>query len=313
MKILFAATGKIAVPVLNTLHGMNLVKAVLTSPDERGGRGNKIIESPVKERARELGLPLYQPEHLRREEREHVKTLSCDTLLSFCYGKIFGPKFLSLFERKYNIHPSALPLYRGPSPLYETIRNAEKTSAITIQEIALEVDSGDIINKMGFDLDGTENIAILEEKVSLYAAALAEETFSRIDSYTKTEQKGNATYSRLIKKEDGLIDFKSSAEAVHAQIRACYPWPRAYTRYKGANLIISSVYGSVFEISEKCSEAPGTVVSLDKKKGLKVATKDKYIYIARLQLPGKKEMDALSFVNGERAIIGSVLGLKGDV
>ena len=121
MKILFAATGSIAVPTLEKLNEMGLVRAVLTTLDERGGRGGRLIEPPIKIKARELGIECYQMGSLRTEARNVISKLGCDTLLSFCYGKIFGPKFLSLFEHKYNIHPSLLPKYRGCAPLYESI------------------------------------------------------------------------------------------------------------------------------------------------------------------------------------------------
>ena len=307
MKILFAATGQIAVPTLEKLNELGLVKAVLTSPDEKGGRGNKIIEPPVKIKAQELSLPYYQPQSLRTEAREYVSTWGCDTLVSFCYGKIFGPKFLSLFENKFNIHPSLLPKYRGCSPLYESIKNLDRTGGISIQEIALEVDSGDIISSMTFPLDGTETLSFLEDKVSYLSASLAASVFSNASSFEKRKQEGTPSYSRLLTKEDGKIDFSLSGAQIHALIRASYPWPKAYVEYKGGHLALCSVSGSAFSLDKNSEHEPGTVVSLDKKKGLKIATRDSYIYVDRLQAPSRKEMDAVSFVNGNRDIISSVL------
>lgn len=308
MKILFAATGSIAVPTLEKLNDMGLVRAVLTSPDERGGRGGRLIEPPIKIRARELGVECYQMESLRTEARRVISKLGCDTLLSFCYGKIFGPKFLSLFEHKYNIHPSLLPKYRGCAPLYESIRNLDRIGGISIQEIALKVDSGALLKTMTFPLDGTETLESLEERVSHLAASFSEEVFSQLDSLTPYEQEGEASYSRMLKKEDGEISFSMPAERIHALIRASYPWPKAYVSYGSERLYLSAVYGSAFSLSERCTEEPGTVVALDKKKGLKVATEDYYLYVTRLQAPSRKEMDALSFVNGNRGIIGARLG-----
>ena len=297
MKILFAATGSIAVPTLEALYRAGLVKAVLTSPDEKGGRGNKIIEPPIKIKAKELGLPYYQMQSLRTEARECVKTLGCDTLVSFCYGKIFGPKFLSLFENKFNIHPSLLPKYRGCSPLYESIVNLDREGGISIQEIALEVDSGDILSSTSFPLDGTETLLSLEERVAVMAAQLASEVFSDVSSYHMRGQEGDVTYSRMLKKEDGEIDFSLS-----------YPWPKAFTTYKGEKLLLCAVSGSAFSLEPNSSDPPGTVVGIDKKKGLKIAANGSYIYVTRLQSPSRKEMDAISFVNGDRALLSSILG-----
>lgn len=308
MKILFAATGEIAVPTLVRLNELGLVKAVLTTPDVPGKRGKALLPSPIKVKALELGLEVYQPESLRTREREYIRTLDVDTLVSFCYGKIFGRMFLALFKRKYNIHPSLLPKYRGASPLYAALRNGDSTSGITIQEIALEVDSGDIINSMEFNLEGSENNKSLEEKVSILASELAAETFSNIDAYTPRAQVGEPCYVGFIEKTDGEIDFTKDARSLHCQIRACYPWPKAYTTYKGATLFLTGVCGTCFDEEEACTERPGTVVSLEKKRGFKIATGKGYLYVTRLQAPAKKEMDAQSFFNGDRNIVSSVLG-----
>ena len=308
MEILFAATGEIAVRTLEELNKIGLIKAVLTTVDEKGGRGNKVIESPIKIKALELGLPVYQFESLKSEARKVISSLGCDTLLSFCYGKIFGPKFLSLFENKFNIHPSLLPLYRGPSPTYAAIRNLDEKSGVSIQEIALEVDSGRLLIQEEFSLDGSETLSQLDNKVAEIASLLAARTFSSFSCpYSLKDQIGDVSYTEFTKKEDGKIDFSKRAKEIHAQIRACYPWPKAYVESSFGRIILSSVYGSAFDLSEKAKEKEGTVVALDKKKGLKIATKDYYIYVSRLQAPSKKEMDALSFVNGNKKIIGDVL------
>ena len=104
MKILYAATDTIAVPLLEALASRNLVRAVFTAPDAPGKRGKTLLPTPIKAKALELGLEVYTPQHLRTEERKIVRQLGADVLLSFCYGKIFGPKFLSLFKETFNVH-----------------------------------------------------------------------------------------------------------------------------------------------------------------------------------------------------------------
>lgn len=309
MKILFAASDTIAIPLLEALAKEGLVGAVFTSPDKRGKRGKNLIPSPVKVKALELGLDVYTPESLRTEARNLVRSLGVDTLLSFCYGKIFGPKFLSLFEHTFNVHPSLLPKYRGCAPIYATILNGDRESAISIQKIALGVDEGDIYGTLPFSLDGTEDNIFLEEKVSELAPGLVLDVLSNLEKIEAKEQLGEPSYQMFISKEDGLLDFSKSAKTLHAQIRACNPWPKAYVNSEKGTLIFTGVYGSVFDEVEKTEgEKPGTVVSLDKKRGLKIATGDGYLYVDRILPPMKKEMDANSFVNGNKWIIGSVLG-----
>ncbi len=308
MKILFAATGDIALPTLEALNEAGLVCAVLSAPDRPGKRGRDLIPTPIKKRALELGLEVLTPEHLGSEVRRKVSALSPDTLVSFCYGKIFGPKFLSLFSSTYNIHPSLLPRYRGCAPLRETILNADREGAISVQKIALGCDEGDIYASVTFPLDGTETEETLSERVSHIAPELALKVLIEREKYVPVPQTGEVSWSRMTEKSEAELSVSMSLREIHAKIRAFYPWPKAYLRWNGEALYLCGVYGSVFS-QEECTpaEEAGTVVALDKQKGLKIALSDGYIYITGLQKPTKKELSAADFVNGNRSIIGSVL------
>lgn len=305
MRILYAATGEIAVPLLEALYKEGLVSAVLTAPDAPGKRGKGLIPTPVKVKAMELGIEVYQPETIRSEARKRIREAGADTLLSFCYGRIFGPMFLSMFSECYNVHPSLLPRHRGCSPIFEAIRQGDRESGITLQKIALKVDEGDIIAQHSFPLDGTET----EESLSRMVAGLVPSVVvpALLSQRIPRPQEGEATYTGFVSKDDGRIDFSLPASAIHAQIRACYPWPKAYAMLSGEKISITGVHGSAFDSFEPCTEAPGTIAALDRKKGLKVATGSGYIYISRILPPMKKEMDAVSFCNGRKNVIGSVL------
>ena len=307
MRILYAATGEIAVPLLRALAQRGDIAAVLTAPDAPGKRGKTLIPSPVKVAALELGLDVWQPETLRKEARAHVRSLMPDALMSFCYGKIFGPMFLSLFRYTFNVHPSLLPKYRGCAPLYAAIRNLDRESGITLQEIAPGIDEGRIYRTVSFALDGTEDIPKAESIAAELAPSLVLPVLDDLDNIELSEQTGEPSYTEMVKKEDGRIDFSRPAAEVHALIRASYPWPKAYCMLDGSPLYITGVYGSAFDTLEPGSEAPGTVVGIVKGKGLKIAAGDGYIYASRVLPPMKKEMDALAFANGCRGICGRVL------
>lgn len=311
MRILFAGTDHIAVPLLEELNKSFEVCAVFSAPDSRGKRGNTLIKSPIKEKAESLSIPVFTPISLKKEERNIVSSFSPDILLSFCYGKIFGPKFLSLFPLTMNVHPSLLPEYRGASPIYASILNRNKVTGISLQKIDLEVDSGDLYDQIILPLDGRETTKSLTERVSLLVPEFVVKTLSELNSKKIKKQEGKVTYQNLIEKKDGHISWDKSAEEIHALIRASYPWPKAQTTVKnGESIALTGVFGSVFDSFEETNgEEPGTVVAFDKEKGLKVATGSGYLYITSLLPEAKKEMDARSFYNGNRWIIGEKFGV----
>lgn len=307
MKILFAATDTIAVPLLTLLSEKNLVSAVFTAPDAPGKRGKTLIPTPIKKKALELGIPVYTPEHLNKEERKLVESLGVDTLLSFCYGKIFGPKFLSLFTRTFNVHPSPLPKYRGCAPIFAAIKNLDRETAVSLQRIAPGIDEGEIFASLPIPLKGDETTESLEERIASIVPSFVADALENIESITPSPQEGEASYTSFINKDDGRIDWNKSASEIHALVRACVPWPRAYCYLGEDKLLLTGVYSSSFQPFLPSSEKPGTVVSIEKGKGLKIATGEGYLFVNRVLPPMKKEMDAFSYVNGNRSIIGAVL------
>ncbi len=215
MRILFAGTAEIAVPSLRALSQHYEIAAVLTNTDKRGGaRGGKaLVAPPVKVAAEELGgIPVLQFDHLKREAREAVRGYGCDTLVCFAYGRLFGPKFLSLFPplEQLNIHPSLLPLLRGPSPIQGgAILSQASESGISIQRIASEMDSGgDLLLAEQFPLNGgDETTESLSAFVAERAADLAVRALGRLQSGTAvfSPQSGEATYTKMITPPEMLI------------------------------------------------------------------------------------------------------------
>lgn len=307
--ILFAGTPDIAVPLLKALAKEFNVVGVLTSCDKSQGRSSALVPTPVKVCAQELNIPVLQFETLKSEAREAVKKLGADTLVTFAFGKIFGPKFLALFPNgKYNVHPSALPLFRGASPIQSTILNQLKVASISLQDVGEKMDEGDIWKRFDFELTGTENTSSLTEIVAQKATEFVPQTLKDIfDSKIKAKaQSGDISYCQMLGKEDALIDFSKPAAEVHAKIRAVYPWPKACGKIHGTNLAITSVWGGFKELEEEATLAnpePGKVVGYRKDRGIAVSCADKAIWITGLQLPGKKELDYKSFINGNSWIL----------
>lgn len=307
MRILFAGTAEIGVQTLIALAENFEVGLVLTNPDKPQGRSKKLVASPIKVVANNLNIPLLQPERLRGDVLKEVDSFNCDTLICFAYGKIFGPKFLSMFKGGcYNIHPSRLPQFRGSSPIQYAILKELKQTAITIQKLGLEVDSGDVLSTKNIELMGNETTLSLTQKVAELSAPLAVETFKKLlnNQIDITPQVGEVTYTTQFTKEDALIDWQRSANEISAQIRAFMPWPKACTTYMGKTLFLTGVYGVI----DENYSTPGLVVRKIKNEGLVIACKKGSIIINRLQLQGKKEMDFTAFINGNSEIISTKLG-----
>lgn len=304
MRILFAGTPDIAVPCLTALAGAHEVEA-LTNPDAPSGRGTSLTAPPVKARALELGLRVHQPVKLDAAARALFEG-RFDLLVSFAYGKIFGPLFLGLFPQGgLNVHPSLLPRWRGPSPLAAAILARDGRTGITVQRLAPQMDSGDTVTTRERALDGTETTGSLTAWAAAAAPELLLKAIAEVEAGTAgvPQDETRATYCRLISKEEGLLDWSLPAAELDARIRAYDPWPGAFTVWNGqrltlkrSSLIVSSGTG-----------APG-LVAVDKSNGILIQTGSGQLAVRELQLSGRKSLDFRSFLNGNPALIGSRLG-----
>jgi methionyl-tRNA formyltransferase len=185
---------------------------------------------------------VLQPVRLDEDARAAVRHLGAEMLVAFAYGKIFGPKFMGLFpEGGLNVHPSLLPKYRGPAPIPAVILAGESETGITVQYISQEMDAGAIVAQEHIALTGTETTETLTALVADKAGELLLEALSRIEEGTaepvpQTEEE--ATYCKLIHKEDGEIDWGLPVERIERMVRAYVPWPGAYTYYGDQKLTI---------------------------------------------------------------------------
>ncbi len=313
MKIFFAGTPEIAVKSLEAIAGQFEICGVLTNPDKPSGRKGIIKPSPVKEKALTLGLRVFQPERLDSEFLSEVANLAPDVLVTFAYGKIFKKDFLSLFRKEaLNIHPSLLPRHRGPSPLNAAILSGDKETGISIQRMALRMDSGDIIRQERFPLSGDENLKVLSEIVSGKSASIIVEVLSDIVSgnySAKPQEESLATYCRLVGKDDGLIDWNETSVQIERKFRAYYQWPGIFTYWNDRLLVFTGCHipqGQV-NIANLEDMLPGTVAGVDRKEGILVKTGDGVIAVTGIKPQSRNEMDFKSFLNGTRDFTGSRL------
>lgn len=329
MRILFAGTPAFALPSLKQLHesSSHQVLAVLTNPDAPGGRGRKLKQSPVKQYALEQDIPVLQPARLGKEARERVKELDPQGMAVVAYGKIFGPKFLSVFNgNAVNLHPSLLPRYRGPAPLPAAILAGDSVTGISIQKLALEMDAGDILIQEQLPIHINDSAATLGEKASVRGAQLLQDALDGLERGTLTpsvQEESCASYCSLLHKDDGIVDWSRPAEEIHRLVRAYTPWPLAHTRWegRGVNILETRLLAHeleetndpdlnrrISELVESAGPVPGTVIAMDKTLGILVQTGDGILVLTRLQLHTKKALDFISFINGNSGFISSVLG-----
>jgi len=309
MRILFAGTPQIAVPALRLLSEQHEVCAVLCAPDAASGRNRQLIAPPAKTAAQELSVPVVQPERIGREARELVRPYGAELLVCVAYGRIFGPRFLSLFPRGgINLHPSLLPRHRGPSPIPAAILAGDTRTGVSVQELALEMDSGDIYAKREIELTGRETTGSLGVIAAQAGAQLLAEVVTAIEKGTATSVPQNpaeATFSHMISKDDGNIDWTASAIEIDRAVRAYLPWPLAHSRYNGLTL---NILETVPIPEGESAVAPGTVVGVDKAAGILIQTGSGILSVQRLQLQNKRPLDWKSFLNGVRDFPGTPLG-----
>ena len=319
IRILFAGSPEAARLTLEQLvNSQNeygfAVAGVLSNPPSAKGRHKELIPTPVAQFAAEKGIPVFTPEHLDAAARETISPLGADLLVSFAYGHIFGPKFLSLFRfGGINLHPSLLPKYRGCTPVPAAILNRDDKTAVTVQTLNLKMDEGDILAQTVVNLNGTETSESLLNYSAEEGAKLILEIIKKTSEEGKlpqgTPQSGEPSYTGIITKEDGKINWNESAAVIEAKIRAYYPEPGCWCMENGLPLrILEAKLFTESTATPSLAEAKnGTVLEFSKPNGILIKTGDGVLSVRKLQRQGKNAMDYKSFMNGARNFIGTVL------
>ncbi len=309
MKIVFMGTPDFSVPVLKMLIQNYNVVGVVSQPDKPIGRGGKLGISPVKEVSLEHGIPIFQPNHIRKEYEEILK-LQPDMIITCAYGQIIPKEILEY--PKYgciNVHASLLPKHRGGAPIHRAIIEGDTKTGITIMQMDIGMDSGDILEQAEIPILDSDTAETLFDKLSELGATLLLETIPKIIEGKVVRRKQveeEVTYAYNISKEDEKIDFTKTRREVYNQIRGLNSFPVAYTMLEGSRLkVFESKIGE-----EKDSFPFGQIVRIDKE-GIGVSTKDGIILLTVIQPEGKKKMKASDYLNGcknKESLLGKILG-----
>jgi len=285
------------------------VMAVYTQPDKPKGRGKKLAFPPVKERAVEAGIPVFQPIRLREEENvQHLRDLNPDIIVVAAYGQILPVSILEI--PKYgciNVHASLLPEYRGAAPVERAILDGKKITGVTTMYMEKGLDTGDMLEKAETEILSTDTAETLLERLSAMGGELIISTIEKLENGTAVRTKQDdekSCYAKMLTKEEGRMDFSKTAAELELAVRGYYPWPCAYTELDGKNMKI--LQAEVVDGSQD-GTAPGTIIEVTKKYFV-VQCKDSALKIKRLQPEGKGAMDTAAFLNGNRIEAGCMLG-----
>ncbi len=305
MNIIFFGSDDFALVHLDALlKSRHKVLACVTSPDKPKGRGLKVISSSIKELAQEKKLPVFQPIILDKPFIEQCKTLKSDLFVVIAYGKILPAELLKIpFKASLNVHPSLLPRYRGAAPINWAIINGEKETGLSIIQMNVRLDAGEIVNQIKIAIDPNEAAPTLRNKMMTLGPEVLLKTIDSLEDNTytlKIQEEKDVTYAPKLTKELGLIDWQEAAVKIHNLVRGLLPWPAAYTFYKNKLLKILST-----EIAEGDfhQTKEGEVVKIDKN-GFVVATGEGALLVKEVHVESSHQMSAWSFVQGHQLKVG---------
>ena len=311
MRIVFMGTPEFAVLPLESLtnNGYEII-AVYTQPDKAAGRGRVMEESVVKKAALRLNLKVLQPASLKSAEvRVHLTELKPDAIVVAAFGQILPQSVLEIPPLGcINIHPSLLPKYRGVAPVPAAILNGDEFTGVSIMLMDKGVDTGPLLSRAQIPILTQDTGGSLLGKLSLISAQLLLDTlprWSRKEIKPQSQNDTNATYTKMLTKEAGEIDWKLPAMEIWRRVRAYQPWPGCYTQWRGKQLkIIEAV-----PLADKGIDKPGSVVAIEgSTAAFGIICGDGILVIIKVQLEGKKAIAAGEFLRGQREFLGAVLG-----
>jgi methionyl-tRNA formyltransferase len=313
LRAVFLGTPQFAVPCLDALAEIAEVVGVVCQPDKPQGRGLELAAPPVKQRAIELGLMVVQPTKLKTGEfAAWLRDQKADVALVVAYGRIL-PKDVLEAPRLgcVNVHASLLPKYRGAAPITWAVVRGEPETGITLMKMDEGMDTGDMLEQFPTAIGADETAGELSERLSALGALAVRKgipKFVRGEYAPLAQDHAKATMAPILKKEDGRVDFSLAARLVHDHVRGMSPWPGAFTRSRGKTLKVHATRVSDMPAGA-AGVAPGTVVLVDKSRVL-VACGERAVDLVRVQIEGKKAIQASDWVAGRGVAEGDLLGAE---
>ena len=284
LKTIFIGTSSFAIPILEALiQNKHQILAVITAPDKPSGRKKELALSPVKQTGLKHKLSILQPEKISNLYSK-ISQLKPDLIITASYGQIIDKKILDIPRYdSINLHPSLLPKYRGPSPIQTAILNGDKKTGVSIMLMDEKMDHGPIISQKEIKISSDDTYQSLEKKLSSESASFL---IKILPQYIKgqinpqAQDENQASYSKILTRQDGKIDWSQSAQEIERKIRAFYPWPGAWTDLNGKRI--------------KILKAKAVI----KKQEASLPTRDGFLALKLVQPEGKKPMTGQEFFRG---------------
>ncbi len=323
MKIIFWGTPEYSVKSLEALKNSDHdIVAVITQPDKKRSRGNKLTASPIKEFAIKENIPVFTPEIIKGNIQfiSKLKELSCDLFIVIAYGKILPKAVLDIPKYKsWNAHASLLPRWRGAAPIQWSILEGDEFTGVGIMKMEEGLDTGDVLVEKQIKIANEENLKSLSKRLSDLSAELLLKAIKEIEKNKKGDIKNflikqkdlqrELKYARMINKSDYIINWENTSANIYRKINALYP--RANTTFKKKNLKIIKI--KILTIEEICKnhykfqnniKQPGFIIGLVENEGIAISTKTDPILILEAKLEGKNISSQSQLIQQLNPIVG---------
>src|SRR5262245_45513448 len=306
LRILFFGTPDFALVTLEALlRSRHRVVGAVTQPDKPRGRGQRVAESPVKQRAFAVGVPVLQPMRLSDEAfLDRMAALEADLGVVAAYGKILTDRVLAMPRLGLvNVHASVLPRYRGAAPVHRAVIAGDTETGVTIMRVVKALDAGPMLAVARHPIAADETSEQLEQELAALGADLLVATLDELSAGRVRETLQNealATYATRLTKDDGIVDWTWTAERLHNLVRGLHPWPHAFTSLQGRRVIL---HGSAVANVLPATADPGTVIETHRDR-IRVATGGGALDLLEVQAEGKRKMTVREFLAGHSVAVG---------
>ena len=308
LKIIFAGTPDFAVPALQALFDKGYeVVGVLTQPDRPSGRGLKLHPSPMKLKANELGIPVYQPSELKSNASyESLAAIDFNVMIVAAYGLIIPQSILDLPSFGcFNIHASLLPRWRGAAPIHRAILMGDEVTGVTIMRVVQKLDAGDMIKKTEIQISEKDTTEKLTKTLAALGAHLMTEVMDELMSkgslQSTAQDEASVTYAEKVTKEESTINWQDTSLVIARKIRAFNSFPVAQTEYRE---VVCKIWDAEISLETSQEAKAGQIIKLDE--FIHVKCGKGVLSVKELQMPGGKRLQSKEFILGHRPILGDV-------